>query len=302
MTMELTLLYRGPLRSCDYGCPYCPFAKEQDPPGRREADRRALERFVGWVAARGVPTRVFFTPRGEALIHRRYQQALVDLSRLEHVSKVAIQTNLSAPLDGWLERCDPARLGIWATYHPAWTRRERFLEKCLELHRREISFSVGVVGLREHLEAIEGLRAELPEEVYLWVNAFKRQPGYYRPEEIQRIQAIDPLFHLNLHPHESRGRLCRTGHTVVSVDGEGTVRRCFFVDEKNEPPLGNIYSDPAGALERALGPRPCSVASCRCHLGYVHLEHLGLADLFGAGLLERVPARWPTAPAPRRRS
>lgn len=286
--LSLTLLYRGPLRSCNYGCHYCSFAKEQDPK-RHKADRWALERFVDWVGARGAPTRVFFTPWGEALIHRRYQQALVDLSRLDNVDKVAIQTNLSAPLDGWLERCDPAKLGIWATFHPAWTQRERFLEKCQDLHRREISFSVGMVGLREHIEAIEALRAELSGEVYLWVNAFKRQPDYYQPEEIQRFQAIDPLFHYNLHPHESRGRVCRAGHTVVTVDGEGTVRRCFFVDDNDEPPLGNIYTGPARTLEQALRPRPCSVTTCRCHLGYVHLEHLGLAEFFGAGLLERVP-------------
>ncbi|MEV6932728.1 hypothetical protein AB0M46_50690, partial [Dactylosporangium sp. NPDC051485] len=31
-----------PLASCNYDCPYCPFAKRRDPPERLRADRAAL--------------------------------------------------------------------------------------------------------------------------------------------------------------------------------------------------------------------------------------------------------------------
>ncbi|MGE6735743.1 STM4011 family radical SAM protein, partial [Streptomyces sp. NPDC059900] len=46
--MDLTILYRGPLASCDYACPYCPFAKRRDTPEQLRADRAALERFTDW--------------------------------------------------------------------------------------------------------------------------------------------------------------------------------------------------------------------------------------------------------------
>lgn len=46
--MDLTILYRGPLASCDYDCPYCPFAKRRDSRAQLTADRSALERFAGW--------------------------------------------------------------------------------------------------------------------------------------------------------------------------------------------------------------------------------------------------------------
>ena len=49
--MELSILYRGPLASCDYDCGYCPFAKRRDSPETLRADRAALERFVAWVTA-----------------------------------------------------------------------------------------------------------------------------------------------------------------------------------------------------------------------------------------------------------
>jgi hypothetical protein len=40
--MKLSILYRGPLSSCNYGCDYCPFAKRVETSAEREADRRAL--------------------------------------------------------------------------------------------------------------------------------------------------------------------------------------------------------------------------------------------------------------------
>ena len=45
----IRMLYRGPLASCNYDCPYCPFAKRRDPPELLRADRAALTRFVAWM-------------------------------------------------------------------------------------------------------------------------------------------------------------------------------------------------------------------------------------------------------------
>ncbi|GAB1339522.1 hypothetical protein ACE1SV_61120 [Streptomyces sp. E-15] len=79
------------------------------------------------------------------------------------------------------------------------------------------------------------------------------------------------------------GLPCRTGESVISVDGDGTVRRCHFVRTE----LGNLYD---GSYRSALRPRPCPLAVCDCHIGFVHLETLPLYDEFAGGVLERVPA------------
>src|SRR5262249_29168974 len=116
--MNFTILFCGPLSSCNYGCVYCPFAQQAPMAAEHAHNRQALERFVSWVESRAADRiAVFFTPWGEALIRRRYQLAIARLTRMPHVTKVAIQTNLSCRLD-WVEQCDKARLGIWATYHP----------------------------------------------------------------------------------------------------------------------------------------------------------------------------------------
>src|SRR5262249_28032929 len=92
--MNLSILYRGTPASCNYDCPYCPFAKRRDDPAALRSDRAALERFVQWAAANpdGHRLSILFTPWGEGLTRRWYRDALVRLSHLSHVDRVAIQT------------------------------------------------------------------------------------------------------------------------------------------------------------------------------------------------------------------
>ena len=117
--MTLSILYRGPLSSCNYARGYCPFAKHTETPAELAHDRACLERFVGWVAGRtGDEIGVLFTPWGEALVRRWYQDALAALTKMPHVAKAAIQTNLSCKLD-WVEGCDRAKLALWCTFHPS---------------------------------------------------------------------------------------------------------------------------------------------------------------------------------------
>ncbi len=280
--MNLSILYRGPLSSCNYGCTYCPFAKHAETEAEREADSTALTRFVNWIESQSnINFSLLFTPWGEALNRVRYQQALIQLTRFPNVKKAAIQTNLSCRLD-WVEQCDKQKLALWATYHPTQVSRARFVAKCHSLLEREVRFSVGVVGLKEHRAEIEALRNELPANVYLWVNAYKREPNYYTADELRFLTAIDPLFPLNNQQHASFGKRCQTGETVISVDGTGTMRRCHFIPT----PLGNIY-DPS--FTEALRARRCSNQTCGCHIGYVHLNELNLDEVFGAGILERIP-------------
>jgi MoaA/NifB/PqqE/SkfB family radical SAM enzyme len=288
--MNLSILYRGPLSSCNYACAYCPFAKHSETAEELAKDRRALDRFVDWIASHPEhDIGVLFTPWGEGLIRTWYQEALVRLTNLPHVCRAAIQTNLSCPLN-WVDRCDKTRLALWATFHPSEVDRAPYVRKCRDLHKRGVRFSVGAVGLKEHAAEIEALRSELPADVYLWINAYKDRADYYAHDDLRRFEVIDPLFALNNMRHPSRGRQCRAGHTVISVDGDGVVRRCHFIRE----PIGNLY-DPH--FEKCLWPRPCTNDTCGCHIGYVHLEHLRLYDVFGAGVLERIPkhALWQTA-------
>ncbi len=287
MALTVSLLWRGPLASCNFACAYCPFAKRRDSRRALEADRAALRRFVDWIATQPAEDRLslMFIPWGEALIRRHYREALLRLSHLPQVETVAVQTNLSAPM-GWVADADAGRLAFWCTWHPGQMELSRFVERCATLRRHGVGFSAGVVGVPEHRPAVAALRAALPPEVYVWVNALAVHP--YTAAEIDAFTAADPLFELSLHrPWPSRDQPCGAGERSIAVDGEGTVRRCPFLAE----PLGNLYRDDLSGL---LRPRPCPAESCRCHIGYVQLESLRLEAVFGRGLLPRIPAQSPT--------
>ena len=312
--MELSILYRGPLASCDYDCAYCPFAKRRDSSDQLRADRAALARFVDWVREQTSDRiSILFTPWGEALTRSWYREAMLELSHLGHVARVAVQTNLSCRLD-WMERADLDTFALWCTYHPDQIAFDRFVAKHRGLVARGVRHSIGIVGLPEHLDAARRMADMLADTdtdtadtdaegggrrrpgTYLWINAAEGHT--YTDAEAAHWTRLDPLFGYSRLPHPSRGRACLTGETVISVDGDGLVRRCHFVP-KDDPAqmLGNLYD---GSFRTALAPRPCPQQLCDCHIGYVHMPELKLYDRFGDGVLERVLRSAPTAGTPPR--
>ncbi|WP_127960137.1 STM4011 family radical SAM protein [Serratia microhaemolytica] len=285
MLASLTVLYRGVLSSCNYSCGYCPFAKHQESAAERQADRRSLRRFTAWAQQQSdLALKLFFTPWGEALIRKHYQQALITLSQTAHIEKVVFQTNLSGRLD-FLQQADKNKVALWVTYHPGEVALVDFLRQIDDLITQQIRFSVGVVGKPSHFAAITELRAALAPEIYLWVNAYRsRSRCYpYKPEQFFFLNQIDPLFNINAQDYQSLGKACLTGEQVISVDQHGTIRRCHFIDKK----LGNIYQQDYRSV---LIPRPCSRNHCQCHIGYVHMPERQLYPLFGDGVLERIPS------------
>lgn len=280
------ILYRGPLSSCNYGCEYCPFAKTRNTREELKDDETRLLRFIDWVAHQtDREIGILMTPWGEALIHRYYRDAIRQLSHLPHVYRVAIQTNLSAPVD-FLRNCDLDTAALWTTYHPTQVRLEKFLSRCQDLDDIGARYSVGVVALKEAEDDIKKLRAALNPNTYLWLNAYKRDPHYYEESDLKTFAAIDPHFRTNTTYHDSLGKACRAGHESFTIDGEGNARRCHFVDE---PPLGNIYRD-GNQFSGKLQPQACPNQTCGCHIGYVHLKTMGLDKVYGDGILERIPA------------
>lgn len=278
---RLNILYRGSLDSCNYDCAYCPFAKKKNTRSELEYDRNYLEKFVLWIASQKRELGILFTPWGEALIRSYYQKAISELCSFEHITKVAIQTNLSSSLK-WLEQTNTEKLALWTTFHPTELKIEKYLSKCFTLMQLGINFSVGIVGTKENFESARLLRANLPKQIYVWVNAYKREPHYYTNDDLDFLNKIDPLFNLNNTVYETYGEHCIAGEKSISIDELGNIRRCHFIKEIK----GNIYED---NLKTILKPRVCSNQTCKCYIGYMNLNKLNLGDVYGERILERIP-------------
>ena len=275
----LRVLYRGPLASCNYDCGYCPFAKRRDSRETLREDAIALTRFADWAAATPQPLAILFTPWGEGLVRKHYVEALIRLSHLPKVQRVAIQTNLSSNLR-WVTEANRETLALWCTYHPTQISRAAFLGRLKILRAANVRFSVGMVGAREHFGEIEALRAALEPREYLWINALDPRPsGYYSADEIASLTAVDPHFSFNAAPPPSLNAACRAGSLSISVDGAGNVRPCHFLGES----LGNLY-------DGTFRPRSitCANSRCDCFIGYIHRTDLPVASHFSQGAVERI--------------
>lgn len=291
MNNRLHVLFRGSLTSCNYGCHYCPFALRRETVEEQRQDQAGLRAFVDWIKAQEHREwGILFTPWGEALVRSWYREAMVELSHLPHVSRVACQTNLSCSLK-WLRNANRKALALWVSFHPTQCTLERFVNRIKRLTDDGIRLSVGAVGIREHFGLLEELRNALPSEIYFWINAHKSDGQSYTEDEVKFLKGLDPLVEWNLHRYPSLGEGCHAGETSFTVDGRGDMRRCHFIDSV----VGNIADK---GWEAALRERKCSNDTCGCHIGYVNLKKLGLSRTYGEGLLERIPVDRSPPPTP----
>jgi hypothetical protein len=265
---ELSVMYRGDLSSCNYACHYCPFAKRVDSKEVTARDRASLVRFIDWCERSCFDLRILVTPWGEALVRKHYREGFVRMSHLTNVLELGIQTNLSRDPD-WLADANKASISLWCTYHPSQVARTHFLRRVEQLLHMNIGLSVGMVALREDFVEIQQMHRELGDlartsgqPIYLWLNAYDgRSTDYYRSQDIEMLAALDPHFSFNVRPFSSLGADCRAGYQAISVNAQGDVRPCHFVQR----PLGNLYD---GSFEQGLSRKSCPNRQCDCYIGY----------------------------------
>lgn len=278
----LNISYRGALETCNYACGYCPFAKRKETAIQKKQDIDGLNGFVQWLGVQSTLSfSVFFTPWGEALVFKRYQQALAQLLGLDHVTKVVFQTNLSANLD-FLKGMDCRRIRLWCTYHPSEVARERFIAKTQQLDDYGVKYSVGMVGAPILFDEIKDVRKALNPNTYLWINAYVEAGKHYDYSQTQQqfLTEIDPLFSIN-RPYLSQNLPCFAGETAIMVDEFGDIRRCHFINQV----IGNIHQE---NWQQVLQERLCSRKYCDCHIGYIYLKKLQLEKVFGQQMVERI--------------
>jgi MoaA/NifB/PqqE/SkfB family radical SAM enzyme len=293
--MSLLVLFRTRLEWCNYTCGYCPWnaTARRVPADVFREDESRLGRILDRVAELPDSVEFFITPKAEYLVLPYWRHAVGRLLALPQVERVTVQTNLSFDLAAFLDGVDSSRLALWTTYHPT----EVSAEELEVLHakwdlllRRGVPFSVGVVGIRENLPHLRRLRRRLDPRVYLWVNAYQREPNYYASAELDEIRSIDPYFDLNNQDFPSRGRPCTAGQRAVYLDDEGDLRRCFFVGAV----IGNLFRD---GWRRLAAPAACPRASCHCYVGQMHIVELDFRSVYGRNLAVRIPQGWGSAGA-----
>ncbi|MDR2471111.1 MAG: STM4011 family radical SAM protein [Treponema sp.] len=289
------IYYRGFLRSCNYRCPYCPFGKSvKSHRGRTRLDRdakaldrdaKALDRLCGAVSGLGPDLSIMLVPRGEALIHPYYWDALARLCDHDSVRLLACQTNASFSVEAFASRLYRCRdkLRLWCSFHPSQTSMDTFLGQCRLLHERGFRLCAGTVASSESVPLIGELRRRLPPEVYVWINA-REGARPLGPEAAAYCGRVDPLFPLETALRPAGPARCYAGRRSFFMEGNGDLFACNISGIK----LGNLYRDglPDGSGDRS---RICRARDCHCYLAYVNRTDLPELDRFGAGRFCRLP-------------
>lgn len=282
--MEYTLYYRNFYKYCNYKCYYCPFSKYEFDKLKLEKDKKYFEKFIRFLEQSNEKYKIFIAPRGEILNFEHYQSGINELTFLENISEVVIQTNLSGNL-AWSEYTNKEKLVFWTTYHPDEVRLEDFFSNLQILDKNRIQFSVGVVGIKANFNNIKKLKEKMKLlkniKSYLWINAYKDVKNYYSDEDIIFLKNIDPLFEINLKDYDSKGKVCRSGKNVFWVEYNGIIHRCWQ-DKKIK---GNIFKNKISDL---INEKACEYSKCTCYIGYTNIEELELEKIYKKSLLGRI--------------
>lgn len=279
------ILYRGSLKSCNYTCSYCPFAKHPPSGREQEKDKEEWGKFCRSTAERASALGVFalmVVPYGEALIHPWYWEGLAFLSRIAQAEFVGVQTNFSFSVDQAMKLWEGAggrkeKLRLWATFHPEMVSPEDFAKKCRKVQSKGISLCAGAVGVPENLPLLDRLRRLLPASIYLWINAMDGLRRAYTKEEEQAFSALDPFFTRELSAVFANPEYCKNR---VFIEGNGRMQTCNISGRT----VGSWYQ------ENFSFPSPvCSRKTCSCYLAYGGrtdwINHL----LFGRYPVFRIP-------------
>ena len=279
-----TIIYRGNLKSCNYRCSYCPFAKHRALPVEMEKDRQSFVRFCDSIEKR-VQTfsigAVFIAPYGEATIHHWYWEGLSRLAEMPEIDRVGMQTNLSFSVEERLKGFAYAhKLCIWATFHPEMTTVDEFVSKCHQLVKNNVMVCAGAVGVPENLPLLRELREKLSPVVYLWINKMDGLKRNYRLGEIEAFVQLDPFFAYELKHPDAAVQMCADR---CFVEADGKIHTCNISRTKDM----NWYD----GSEKDIFEPVCGRKRCTCYLAYGGRVDFALRHIFGEYPIYRIPEK-----------
>ena len=258
----------GRCRAATTTARYCPFAKQHETRGRAARRPRGARRAssAGSAQRPDGTLSVLFTPWGEALIRRWYQQALVA------AEPPAARRQGRDPDEPVL----PARLGrdcdrrqarpVVHLSSRADDRGQRSSANAASWTQRGVRFSVGVVGLHEHIDEIEALRAELPTRRLPVDQRLQGRARLLPPQQSGRgWQRVDPLFPDQQYTARfAEPSLPRRARRGLGGRRRHNLRRCHFVDADRQPLRGGLADGARPAHPARTRPAAATSATCCC--------------------------------------
>lgn len=280
--------------ACNYDCAYCWFHGHWDEfkAGNRYIQAAEWARHWERMNARYGPVKLDIAG-GEPFTYPGFLEILDAVGKK---NVVLISTNLSWGVERFIERIDPARVEIAASFHPQYAEAEAVLEKILRLRRAGFHANVSLVAYPEYLDRLlEHADVFLSRGVSIDIQPFRgtwkgrAYPDAYTsaakallerlmsgkhildsypdfPKEVRanRIETSPLAIEYQLGRKSTRGVPCNAGVLYGRLQADGAVTRCAQGGY-----VGNFFDENFRMGEEA---EPCPFQHCDCLNEVVHIE------------------------------
>jgi MoaA/NifB/PqqE/SkfB family radical SAM enzyme len=268
---------------CNFKCPYCFFTvhgwdelrlktgQPRSPDVVEKAWQRTAERYG---------CSHLYIEGGEPFLYPSFYDIV---SRISKHHLIHITTNLSQPLDEFVNGVNPEKVACNATYHPQFMDCAVFARQVLRLRQAGFSCDVCYLAHPQQLREMLNFKRYFRErEIEMTVIDFwgeyrgKRYPQAYTDEERRYCRYVArwdggrenapeqpgsasaaPAFSPD--PRRSLGRNCGAGSDYAVIEVDGTAHPCGQVRDIS---MGNIFAE--GGITLLDAPLRCSAAYCTC--------------------------------------
>lgn len=259
---------------CNYRCPYCWWHGRWDElkernvyPGLDKLIRvwkRISDKYgEGHIEIAG----------GEPFIYPEFFEFMDELLKYH---TAGVMTNLSGDINRIFNVISPGRLHrlkIGASFHPMFTEYEEFLEKILELRKKDMSVGVLYLSYPPQIPKIPYYRKEFADnDINFSVSTFwgvyegKEYPDSYTEEELKIINPalgnrVGEKFQTK--PFSTLGKKCNAGHLYGIIHPDGEVLPCGGGSWRGKNIIiGNIFDEDFILRDK---PHICHSEYCPCN-------------------------------------
>ena len=239
-------------RFCNYRCPYCYVPLEKSTVNKTMFSHYNWNEWLNALKDKFYDRNLeFYFTGGEPLIIKDCVFLIKKLVELNNVSRIRIDTNLSA-IENFLKNVDSEKVRFLTAFHPTQISLDAYIEKVKKAHERKMVDVVNFVASRENLGLVNVSPYKLIkqfENMGLFLNIAKDfhrglSKGWdYDPNYKTYVDMLQyPLdnYYMNFYPL-NKGFLCGGGgRHYISINRHGQVFSCGGKIARNVG-YGNIF-------------------------------------------------------------
>jgi len=250
--------------SCNYRCPYCVLEPCREGSAKRDRLFSTGQILDAWTKFRDRYGEAFiYISGGEPTIYPDFFTMLKELSQLH---RLALNTNLSVPVNSVIDNLDPSRVSLSVSFHPFFAKMTEMADKLVALSEKKFDFDVSCVAWPPLIRKLDDYHSYFQNYKFKVIPFRGAYDGKIYPESYteEEKRSVDKYIadrcgtKFSVAPPMVSGRLCRAGQVFANIMPDGEVLRCGSGHERI---YKNFFDGDFLFLDK---PAPCVAEHCEC--------------------------------------